>query len=488
VSIRWRLALLYAAATALVLLPVSAVAYALHVRTEYEAIDRPLVDAAEHFRDASLSSPGGTLATTGPDPSVSVRLFDADGRSIGGAGGQDAPPPPLSPPEIIEAHAGPAYSWLLRLIPGGESFSEGSFATTDMPSGSGRVRLYVLAADPGSQLGYIVTWASLDQVDKSARFLALVTAGIVLGGTAGIGVGSFAVAGRVLRPVTTMTQTARAIAASRGFSRRLEEPAREDELGRLARTFNEMLASLEEAYRSQQRFVADAAHELRAPLTAIQGNVELMKRVPNMPAGERAEALASVDSESRRLSRIVGELLTLARADAGQKLVRRPVEFDRVLLEAVTEVRSMLNQHRLEIEDVEPLVVDGDPDRLKQMILNLLDNSIKYTAAGGSILVSLRRIGGEAVLAVRDSGVGIPAEDLPRIFERFYRADPARSRDPGGSGLGLSIVAWIVDQHEGDINVESELGQGTTVTVRLPELGRPAPDPLSDRSRQATRN
>jgi signal transduction histidine kinase len=236
-----------------------------------------------------------------------------------------------------------------------------------------------------------------------------------------------------------------------------------------------MLASLEEAYRAQQRFVADAAHELRAPLTAIQGNIELLARVPDMPSDDRSEAMSYLDREAARLARLVNELLTLARADAGQTVERRPVELDEVVLEAVAEMRAVSHGERLAVDAAEPVAVSGDSSRLKQLVLILLDNALRYTPDDGAIRVRLARAGGDGVLEVADNGMGIPEDALPHIFERFYRADPARGRDPGGSGLGLAIARWIVEQHEGQIAAESTEGQGTVITVRLPLL--PAPEP-----------
>jgi signal transduction histidine kinase len=469
VSIRLRLALWYTAVTALVLVLASSAAYVLHTRDQYEDVDRSLVTTADHFEEEVASStptrPPAGMALSG-DPNILVRLYDANGVPFG-ATGESPEAPALTPAEVLAEDAGPAYDRFLRWLPGGATFGTGAFAVARDPTTGDRLRLYALPVGPNGQDGHVLTWSSLRRVDESVRFLRFVMLGVVLGGIVVAAGSSLAVAGPALRPIAAMTQTARAIAASRGFSRRLEEPARKDELGRLARTFNEMLASLEEAYRSQQRFVADAAHELRAPLTAIQGNVELLARMPDMPADERAEALAYLDGEARRLSRIVAELLTLARADAGQTLERRPVELDRVLLDALAEMRPLAEDRRLELTSFEPVMVNGDADRLKQLLLNLLDNSLKYTPPDGRISVELARSPSEAVLTIRDTGVGISREDLPQIFERFYRADPARSRDPAGTGLGLAIVRWIVDQHEGEISVDSRVGQGTTVTVRL---------------------
>ena len=229
-----------------------------------------------------------------------------------------------------------------------------------------------------------------------------------------------------------------------------------------------MLDSLEQAYQAQQRFVADASHELRAPLTAIQANLELLQRQPGMAPTERQEAIGEASREAHRLVQLVADLLALARADAGLELRRQPVELDRVLLEAAREARLLARGQRIEIGDLEPVMLEGDADRLKQLFLVLLDNAVKYTAADQQVTLALRRRNGMAEVLVRDNGVGIAADDLPRVFERFFRADPARARDPGGTGLGLPIARWIAEQHGGRLELDSRLGRGTTAKIRLP--------------------
>ncbi len=466
-SIRWRLAILYGLVTAVILLPAAGTAFSLHARSQYEDLDRSLVTTAEHFEAELRSAQSGSHETTAPVASdISVRLYH---RTSDPAAIERASPPLLDPAQVLSRDDGPAYPAFAGLL-GQESPRRGAFTTERDPATDQRVRLYALPAGNDGDLDYVLVWKPLQDLDESARFLGWVLAGVAFGGVAAAAIGTFVVAGTVLRPVSIMTSTARAISTSRGFTRRVPESGRLDELGRLARTFNEMLSSLEGAYRLQQRFVADAAHELRAPLTAIQGNIDLIKRHARMTAEERQEALDYLDGEARRLARIVSELLTLARADAGQTLERRPVELDRVLLDALAEMRPVVEHHQVEVGDIEPVVVSGDPDRLKEVALNLLDNSAKYTPSGGKIVVTLEHEAGDAKLTVRDEGIGMSADELAQVFDRFYRADPARSRDPGGSGLGLAIVRWIVDQHRGDIAVESEPGRGTMVVVRVPAL------------------
>lgn len=496
-SIRLRLALLYSGLAAAVIASVVLTAYAVHGRNAYEDVDESLVNTAEHFEQVLLegaqtdgASPSGGAGLGGS--SVLVRLYDAAGTPLGESPAVPAPPP-IDALEVIRRDEGPAYDRALRWLPGGQGFREGAFATERDAAGV-RIRLYAVPVEgPEGREGYVQSWASLESLDSAMRTFRFLMIGLGGGGVLAVGLGSLLLAGRALSPVAAMTRTARAIAVSRGFSRRLPDQGGRDELSYLARTFNEMLASLEEAYRSQQRFVADASHELRAPLTAIQGNIELLSRVRDMPQEERAEAISYLETEVHRLSRMVGELLTLARADAGQTLQRRDVDLDAVLLDAVAGIRSAGKRNPIEVEAIEPLKVSGDPDRIKQLILILLDNAVKYSRQGAAVRIGLRRAGDRAILEVADKGIGIRAEDLPHIFERFYRADPARSRDPGGTGLGLSIARWIVDQHDGDITVDSHVGRGTTVTVRLPlvlalepgtEPGRP--DELSPTGRSRT--
>lgn len=235
-------------------------------------------------------------------------------------------------------------------------------------------------------------------------------------------------------------------------------------------------AVLRDVLERQRRFVADASHELRAPLTAIQGNLELLRRYPAMPTHDRREALEDTEHEAKRLGRLVSDLLALARADAGQPSKCERVSLETLLQEAFTDYQAHTGQgqphsHTLELGGVEEkTLVQGDRERLKQLVGILLDNALKYTPAGGRITLELSRDLAEVRLEVRDNGIGISDKDLPHVFERFYRADQARVRgqDPGGTGLGLSIAQWITEQHGGQISLESELGVGTTARVILP--------------------
>jgi signal transduction histidine kinase len=237
----------------------------------------------------------------------------------------------------------------------------------------------------------------------------------------------------------------------------------------MSATFNLMLDELESTYRMQQRFVSDASHELRAPLTTIQGNLEFLSRHPQLEGQERLDVTDETRDEANRMARLVADLLALARADAGMALRRVDVELDRLVLEGVHDARHLCREGQsLTIAHIEPAEMLGDPDRLIQLLIIVLDNAARYTPRDGAITVSLTSKDAYGELEIRDDGIGIPPADIPRIFDRFYRADPARTRDPGGTGLGLAIARWIVDQHGGTITVDSELGVGTSIRIHLP--------------------
>ena len=269
----------------------------------------------------------------------------------------------------------------------------------------------------------------------------------------------------VFRPLEDIATVARQITRADDLSRRVPHSNRTDEIGELARAFNQTLERLDRLFRSQQRFLADVSHELRTPLTSVRGNLDLMSRFGRYDE----ESMAVIQDEMERMSRLLGDLLLLARADTGGLPLRHePVELDNILFEVYRQVSRIEKPVSVDLTAVDQAMILGDEDRLKQLILNLVDNSIKYTQPGGAVRLSLDKDSGWAHLTVSDTGVGIPPEDLPHIFDRFYRVDKARSRAQGGSGLGLAIAKWIVLAHGGTIQVDSTVGQGTTFRVTLP--------------------
>lgn len=274
---------------------------------------------------------------------------------------------------------------------------------------------------------------------------------------------------RLFRPLENVATLARQISRADDLSRRLPDTGRDDEIGDMTMALNQTLARLENLFRTQQRFLADVSHELRTPLTTIRGNVDLMRRM----GGADQESLDDIQAELDRMTRLVNDLLLLARADAGSlPIERKPVELDTVLLDVYRQLSLLKKPVNVVLEEVDQVLVAGDADRLKQLVLNLADNAVKYTPPGGTVRLALSKSEGEALLEISDSGIGISDEDLPYIFERFYRVDKARTRAHGGSGLGLSIAKWIVDVHGGRIRVESKAGEGTTFYVTLPLMGR----------------
>ena len=227
--------------------------------------------------------------------------------------------------------------------------------------------------------------------------------------------------------------------------------------------------------QTQQRLLADVSHELRTPLTAIRGNVDLMRRMGDADP----ESLEIIQEEIERMTRLVGDLLLLARADAGGlPLEKKKVELDNLLFEVYRQVRLLETAVEVKVTEVDQVCMLGDVDRLKQLLLNLISNAIKYTPDGGRVDVSLSKKNGWAYINIADTGMGIPAEDLPYIFDRFYRVDKARARGQsgkGGAGLGLAIAKWIAQAHGGNIDVTSKVGEGTTFTIILPILVEPKP-------------
>ncbi len=283
------------------------------------------------------------------------------------------------------------------------------------------------------------------------------------------GGGGVFLAGRALAPINSVTRMARQISAE-DLGRRLALNLPEDEVGRLAATFDEMIERLDEAFRRQRRFTADASHEMRTPLTAIKGQTEVALQRERGPE-EYREVLRGINTEVDRLIRLVASLLTLARADAA----RIPVNLEELSLaglvsDAVDSIRAAAAEKKqtLAVATNADMIIRADQDLILQLLLNLLDNAIKYTPAGGSINVSWKSDAKGVEVAVADTGTGIDAGQLPLVFERFYRVDPARSRAQGGAGLGLSICRWIAEAHGGSIEVESRLGVGSTFKLILP--------------------
>jgi signal transduction histidine kinase len=338
-------------------------------------------------------------------------------------------------------------------------------------SGQG-IRLYTAPLLINGQfIGYVQVGRNLADIDAALthlRDLLLASAGLVLAAAA---IGGWWLAHLALRPMDRIAQEARAIGQAQRIDRRLPVPPVRDEVGRLALTFNEMLDRLAAAFEAQQRFVADASHELRTPLTTIQGNVQLLRRNPDLPPAERGEALADVADEAARMARLVSGLLALARADAGRHLERAALELRPVLETSVHQAQLLARPANVEVRlDASRLApgarVMGDGDRLSELIMVLLDNAVKYNRPGGSVRLVAESNGHRHLLAVVDTGLGIAPDDLPHVFERFYRSANSRAED--GTGLGLAIAQWIAHEHDATIRVESVPNVGSKFVVSFP--------------------
>jgi signal transduction histidine kinase len=310
----------------------------------------------------------------------------------------------------------------------------------------------------------------LDSIETARTYLIYVLLVTWLYGVIIAGFLTWFTLGQTLAPLKTIVEAAESINRADDLSRRIpHQGLNDDEIGSLVNTFNQTLERLEGLFTSQQRFLADVSHELRTPLTVIKGNVDLIRRMKRFDD----ESLISIDQEAGRLTRLVGGLLMLAQAESGKlPLTFRPVELDILITEVFQEMWVIAgNKVHVHLNEIDQLQVNGDRDRLKQVLINLVANAIQYTPQGGDVFLSVAKVGDQARIICRDTGPGIPVEDLPHIFERFYRAEKSRTRSQAtGFGLGLSITKWIVEHHGGRIEVDSKDGQGTTFAIWLPYL------------------
>lgn len=450
-SLRARLALLYTAIVGGILFIFGMVVYlsvsftlTTQVDNTLENVTNLIIQRVNQAGDFDLSN----FPIRDLSPEIYIQVWDQDGRLV-----QESP------------NIG---SYVRPLDPAGLQSTQPGFQNVN----AGGVSLRVLTTPlllSTRPVGYLQVGTSMGVVETTQNVLVVVLlAGAVIS-MAIAGLAGWISTNQALTPLESVTQTALQITRADDLSRRIpyQGPAG-DEVGQLIHAFNQTLSRLENLFNSQRRFLADVGHELRTPLTVIKGNVDLMR----MMNCTDDESMDSIESEVDRLTRLVGDLLLLAQAESGKlPLAWRLVELDTLLLDALQQMR-VLARDRLEIKlgEIDQVLVCGDQDRLKQVVVNLLGNAIKYTPAGGEIVIGLAKVENRARLTVSDSGPGIPAEDLPHIFERFYRGEKSRtrSRDGKGFGLGLSIAYWIIRNHGGQIEVGPRQPQGTTFCVWLP--------------------
>lgn len=340
----------------------------------------------------------------------------------------------------------------------------------DVTVGGARLRVYSVPLVAGHRVEAILQVGMRMDLVKATQDTLLE---VLLFGTAiailAAGLAAWISSRQALHPLDNVTKAALQITSADDLSRRIPYTGSpNDEVGQLVTAFNQTLSRLENLFTTQRRFIADVGHELRTPLTVIKGNVGLMRKIKEFDE----ESLVTIEDEVDRLTRMVGDLLLLAQAESGKiPLANELIELDTLLLEVLNQMQVLAHDRvTLNLGNIDQVLVCGDRDRLKQVAVNLIGNAINYTPKGGEIIVGLGKLAEQAQLTVTDNGPGISAEDLPHIFERFYRSEKSRTRqrDGKGFGLGLSIAYWIVRNHGGWIEVKSDLGKGTTFCVWLP--------------------
>jgi signal transduction histidine kinase len=452
-----RLAAFYTVLLGLILIVFGALVYARAVTILVRQVDIKLESAAQDAGSVLLAMGGeDTLITY--DSSILLHLYNLDGVLINQSDESDFE----SPGRVMDAD-GLAYTLENLDRYTSELTREGiHYKVLTVP---------VVVRDEA--VAVLQGGTSLEEVDRLRTDLlrSLVLIGTLVISLAGP-FGYYTVR-QALQPLVGVTQIASEITKAEDLSRRIpEEGLPPDEIGAMVIAFNETLGRLEHLFNAQRRFLADVSHELRTPLTVIKGNAELMRRMEKPDK----EALDSMELEIGRLTRMVEDLLLMVQAESGRlELAFSPVELDTVLLEVFQQAQILAGKtKKIQMVEIDQVQVCGDRDRLKQVILNLVGNAIKYTAEDGNIQLRLGKENGEAYLAVEDNGSGIHPDDLEKIFERFFRAEKSRKKfvdfDNRGYGLGLSIAYWIVLRHQGKLSVDTEFGRGSTFTVWLPLL------------------
>ncbi|MEX1071274.1 MAG: ATP-binding protein [Anaerolineales bacterium] len=465
-SLRARLTIFYTAVLGAVLILFGLAVYGLISVVQLRQVDDTLERSARDLIFVARVNDEGNFILSqrvSLDSSVVAQIWDNDGNLVGVN-------PAVEPDSLLRS----------PLDPGNLHSTEEVY--TSLLVGQTRFRILTVPLTAGGeQIGVLQTGTSLTILDALradlVRYLLVLSAiAILLAGMFGLISGR-----RALAPLATVTETALQITRADDLSRRIPvQTGPDDEVGQLITAFNDTMARLEKLFAVQRRFVADIGHELRTPLTVIRGNVDLMRRV----GADDEQSLHSIELEVDRLARLVEDLLILAQAESEKlPMGRRRVELDTLLLEVFNQAHVLAGERvQLAIGKIDQVLVCGDRDRLKQVVLNLVANAIKYTGEGGTVTVNLSKDEGKAKFSVKDTGVGIPAQDLPHVFERFYRGDKSRSRgkDGAGFGLGLSIAYWIVRNHGGEIEVKSKLNKGSTFTVWLPLATGDCPEATSD--------
>lgn len=455
-SLRAKLTLWYLSLAALVLVAFAVAIYLYLSRGLLNAIDTSLRNQAERIAQA-VGHPSETEEPSQPGVLILapqfVSVLDRDGKVTDQIPDAEGHQVPILEPALERA----ANDW-------NPQYNEASLSPAE------HVRIITWPArDEDGEVFFVVVGQSLREVQRAQKQLLLLLAitnpvALVLAGLGGLWL-----ANQTLKPVDRLTRAAERIGRG-NLSERVEEPRSGDEIGRLAATFNQMIGRLEQAFDRERRFTADASHELKTPLAVLRGDIEVTLR-RERSAEEYQRVLESSLEEIEQLTRLTDDLLTLARSDADRSVLDlEQVRLDLLATDAFAYMAQLAETKAVALtcDAPEPVTVEGDQKRLKQLLVNLLDNAIKYTQVGGSARLSLTTKDSSAVIEVSDTGRGIPATALPHVFERFYRQTDPRDTRVTGFGLGLAISKWIADAHGGSIEVDSREGEGSRFTVRLP--------------------
>ncbi|HRW03498.1 MAG TPA: HAMP domain-containing sensor histidine kinase [Caldilineaceae bacterium] len=454
-SLRWRLTLWQVGLLATILIVFAILSYRFLAAGLAQEVDKSLQERAQHVLHALQVVPNRHLAPV----SAPTDEFATPGIYV----------QVLTPLRVVVAHSDNLGQQKLPIAarPFQAALAGRPSYLTELV-GQQPVRLYYEAVwREGRPVGVVQVGQSLRNLEIALRqlqtiYLTGIAIALMLGGSV-----SWLLVRVGLQPVTQISQMTYRIAQSGDLQERLVYDGPQDEIGRLATTFNQMMARVEAVFEAQHHFIADTAHELRTPLATMLGNLDLLQRYGD-DAERRWQALEAIKREGERTARLAANLLLMAQADAGQQLDLHPVALDEVLLEVYEQTVGLTNNIFITLEQCEEALVLGDRDRLTQLLINLIDNACKYGELGGRITLSLTCQDSQACITVSDSGPGIPAADLPHIFERFYRGCGSLATGKSSTGLGLAIVKWLVEAHGGTIAVASQVQQGTTFTIRLP--------------------
>jgi two-component system OmpR family sensor kinase len=462
-SVRVRLALWYVSILALVLIVFSVSVYALIASTLYERLDADLHRSVE------------SVALTFVDEVVAKHsLHDAANNALNELSTLDSSAIFSSTGELVSEQ--PAQGDIhVTLLPQGDApLTDFSFATVNSKGIQRRVIARRVSVPSSDSPFFIVISRSFESVDLGLQRIRRILYLAVPGALIFSALGGWFLSRRSLASVVYMSDRARKISAE-NLSQRLPVANPRDELGRLAGTFNELLARLDTSFSQQRRFMADASHELRTPLSVIRTSAEVTLGRENRDESEYRDALKIIDEQVKRLSHIVEDMFTLSRADVGRRaLAVTDFYLDELILEAAraATILGARKGVRIETPTMGEISFRGDEGLLRQMLLNLLDNAVKYTPAGGFVRVKVEQSEAHYRILVEDSGLGIPDREQELIFERFYRVDKARSgtaeSDGWGAGLGLSIARWIAQAHGGDLVLQHSDGTGSTFRATLP--------------------